>query len=205
MRGGFFADPESTVIYVRLGTFCEQLPFGVPQKYCNLRCPRHFWGKTGRQGGLLARWGSRRPLGTHFGAILGRFWSQFGAPGNLGNRAPVEAGARFSSKSRAPCGLRPRRRSGTDSGGILAHFLIDFRGPRGPTTAPRVARSAPRAAQEAEKGSERASCLEVALREAPGVDFGASGGRCWTLRGSISEPLGDVFSMFLKHPQSEMS
>ena len=147
MRGGFFADPESTVIYVLLGTFsvklllgwfwgvgkstviyvclgtfCEQLPFGVLQKYCNLRMFRHFLRKTVPPVGLLARWGSRRPPGTHFGAILGRFWSQFGAPGNLGNRAPVEAGARFSSKSRAPCGLRPRRRSGTGSGGILAHF-----------------------------------------------------------------------------------
>ena len=86
---------------------------------------------------------------TLFLLLSSYFWSQFGAPGNLGNRAPVEAGARFSSKSRAPCGLRPRRRSGTDSGGILAHFLIDFRGPGGPTTAPRVARSAPRASKRA--------------------------------------------------------
>ena len=54
--------------------------------------------------------------------------------------------------------------------------------PGGARSDPAGPKTAPRAAQEAETDSKRASCFEVDLREAPGVDFGASGGRFGTLR-----------------------
>ncbi len=62
-----------------------------------------------------------------------------------------------------------------------------------------------RAAQEAEKDSKRASCFEVAFREAPGVDVGASAGRFGTLRESIVKPLRVDVSQSLKHPKTKIS
>ena len=76
-----------------------------------------------------------------------------------------------------------REASGRRPGAILEPFWDDFRGPGGPKTAPGVARSAPRAAQDEEKGLKKG--LLSRSRSS-----GGSGGRFWSLRGSILEPPG---------------
>ena len=45
------------------------------------------------------------------------------------------------------------------------------------------------------KGPQKEFCLRLAFGEAPGIDFGASGDRFWTLQGSIWDDFGSIFEV----------
>ena len=69
--------------------------------------------------------------------------------------------------------------------------------PRGAKTAPRGARSAPRAPQEPPKsGDKKDYQMHLVAGKPLEIDFGASGPRFWSLRGSIFELPGLLFHHF---------
>ena len=130
---------------------------------------------------------SRDPFWSHFGTLLEPIWS----PREHRKTCSRRGGSTFLIKIACSVRTSPSEALRDRFWRHFGAFLIDFRGPGGPTTAPRVARSA-------EKGSERASCFEVALREAPGVDFGASTHRFWSLPGGIRERFWTKFRTIYK-------
>ena len=152
------------------------------------------WPPRGAPGSVGLPEASRDPFWSHFGTLLEPIWSPREPRKSCSRRGGSTFLIKIACSVRTPPSEALRDRFWRHFGA----FLIEFRGPGGPTTAPRVARSAPRAAQEAEKGSERASCFEVALREAPGVDFGASGRRFWSLPGGFRERFWTKFRTIYK-------
>ena len=149
----------------------------------------------------VAKLGSRlgRGPGGLPGAILESFWIDFEAflepPGSSKIVLPSRRELVFS-KIRSPS-------SGSFPGGLRAPILEP---PGTPPEAPRIVPGAPGETQERprrvqmssrrrKKGSQQEFGVRLAFGEAPGIDFGASGGRFGTLWGSIFDQFGHGFGL----------